>query len=362
MAAGEGMRQGIRASFRSGRDERRSSSMAGRDAHGRDSPQRSAVPAAPVTSASGFPPLAAPAVRCVSSAPGDAPGAGRAHHGDPDRDTFFLLSYSRRGVTFGPYHIDLGVYRIGGRTWLDGGNLYGRLPATRAGVGLPFTYPPVAAVLLSSLSLLPMTVASTMLTLGSIALLAVVVLMFLRRAAGPAAASPWALAWLLSLVLFLEPVRDTLGFGQVNLVLMALVSLDCLAEAPRSPRGAVTGLAAAIKLTPAMFVLYFLVRRDRRAACTTAVSFAAVTALGFAVDWHDSVRYWTSIVIRPGRPAASNSPAISPSSRSWPASGSIRTHRQASWPGWPCRPWPPRWPAGGCGTRSRLATTAWPCR
>ncbi|HJY61123.1 MAG TPA: hypothetical protein VJ418_32480, partial [Streptosporangiaceae bacterium] len=36
----------------------------------------------------------------------------------------FLLSYSRHGVGFGPYRIDLGVYRIGGRTWLRGGDLY----------------------------------------------------------------------------------------------------------------------------------------------------------------------------------------------------------------------------------------------
>jgi alpha-1,2-mannosyltransferase len=215
--------------------------------------------------------------------------------------TFFLLSYSPRGVGFGPYHIDLDVYRIGGRVWLRGGNLYGRLPATRAGVGLPFTYPPVAAVLLSPFSLVPMTVAATALTLGTITLLAVVLRMFLRRLAGPAAGSRWALAWLLPPALFLEPMRDTLGFGQVNVVLMALVSLDCLAEAPRWPRGALTGLAAAVKLTPAAFVLFFLVRRDRRAACTAAVSFTAVTAIGFAVAWHDSVQYWTGIVFQAGR-------------------------------------------------------------
>ena len=215
--------------------------------------------------------------------------------------TFFLLSYSRHGLAFGSYHIDLDVYRIGGRVWLQGGNLYGRLPATRAGLRLPFTYPPVAAALLAPLSLMPMTMAATTLTLGTIAMLAVLIVMFLRRTAGPTAASPWAVAWLLPPALLLEPVRDTIGFGQINIVLVALVSVDCLAEARRWPRGALTGLAAAIKLTPAMFVLFFLARRDRRAACTAAASFAAVTVAGFAVDWHDSVQYWTSIVFQPGR-------------------------------------------------------------
>jgi alpha-1,2-mannosyltransferase len=129
----------------------------------------------------------------------------------------------------------------------------------------------------------------------------VVLGLFLRRLAGPAAASLWALAWLLPIALLLEPVWDTLGFGQINIVLMALVSLDCLTEQPRWPCGALTGLAAAVKLTPAAFVLFFLVRRDWRAACTAAVSFAAVTAIGFVVAWRDSVQYWTSTVFQVGR-------------------------------------------------------------
>jgi len=220
---------------------------------------------------------------------------------------FFLLSYSHHGVSFGPYHIDLDVYRLGARAWLRGGDLYGHLPATRAGARLPFTYPPVAAVLLSPFSLVPVTVAATALTLGTIGLVAVVLWVFHRRLAGPAAGSPWALAWLLPPALFLEPVRDTLGFGQVNVVLMALVSLDCLVQRPHWPRGALIGLAAAVKLTPAAFVLFFLVRRDGRAACTAAVSFAAVTAIGFAVAWHDSMRYWTGIVFQVGRAGSTQS-------------------------------------------------------
>ena len=215
--------------------------------------------------------------------------------------TFFLLSYSRHGVAYGPYRIDLDVYRIGGRVWLSGGNLYGRLPPTRAGVRLPFTYPPAAAVLLSPFSLVPMTVAVTVLTLVTIALLAVVLAVVLRHLGGPRGGPLWALAWLLPPALFLEPVRDTLAFGQVNVALMALVTLDCLTDIPRWPRGALVGLAAAVKLTPLAFVLFFLLRRDYRAGLTAALSFAAVTAAGFAVAWHDSVRYWTGTVFQTGR-------------------------------------------------------------
>jgi len=218
--------------------------------------------------------------------------------------TFFLLSWSKHGVAFGPYRIDLDVYRIGSRVWLHGGDLYGALPATSAGVGLPFSYPPIAAVVLSPLSLLPMAAASTVLTLISIGLAAAVLRVFLRSAAGPRARSWEAVAWLLPVALFLEPVRSTLSFGQVNLVLMALVSADCLAVAPRWPRGALVGVAAAIKLTPGAFVLYFLIRRDYRAALTAAASFAVSTAAGFLLAWGDSVRYWTSVVFQTGRPGS----------------------------------------------------------
>jgi alpha-1,2-mannosyltransferase len=215
--------------------------------------------------------------------------------------TFFLLSYTPHGVGFGPDRIDLDVYRAGGHVWLSGGDLYGRLPANREGVRLPFTYPPIAAVLLSPLSLVPMEVAGPVLALGTIALTAVVLRVFLSCLAAPPGGSRWALAWLLPPALFLEPVRNTLSYGQVNVVLMALVTLDCLLEAPRWPRGALVGLAAAVKLTPAAFVLFFLLRRDQRAAAGAALAFATATGAGFLLAWHDSVRYWTSIVFQTGR-------------------------------------------------------------
>jgi alpha-1,2-mannosyltransferase len=210
--------------------------------------------------------------------------------------TFFLLSYGPHGVGFGPYHIDLDVYRIGGRAWLRGDYLYGRLPATRGGARLPFTYPPIAAVLLSPLSLVSMAVAGTIFTVGGVLLVAAVIRIFLPGPPPSSTDRRWAVAWLLPVALFLEPVRHTLLYGQINIVLMALVAVDCMASAPRWPRGALVGLAAAVKLTPAVFVLFFLLRRDYRAAAVSVVSFLAMTGLGFLLAWHDSVRYWTSVV------------------------------------------------------------------
>ena len=106
--------------------------------------------------------------------------------------------------------------------------------------------------------------------------------------------------------LFLEPVRSTLDYGQVNVALMALVSVDCLAARARWPRGTLVGVAAAVKLTPAAFVLFFLLRRDYRAAATAAGAFAVSTGAGFLLAPGDSARYWTQVIFqasRPGDPA-----------------------------------------------------------
>jgi alpha-1,2-mannosyltransferase len=214
----------------------------------------------------------------------------------------YLLSVTGHGIGFGRYRIDLDVYRIGSQVWLRHGELYGVLPLTSSGVRLPYSYPPIAAAALSPLSLMPMVVAGVLLTLASVALTAVVLRLFLRY--GAQVESWWVVGWLLPAALLLEPVRNTLNYGQVNILLMALVAADCLLPHPRWPRGALVGLAAAVKLTPAAFVLFFLCRGDRRAAGTSALSFAACTAVGFALAWHDSVRYWTSIIVQTGRPGS----------------------------------------------------------
>jgi alpha-1,2-mannosyltransferase len=238
---------------------------------------------------------------------------------------YFLLSFSRRGIGFSPYRIDLDVYRIGSQVWLHCGNLYGAIPATRGGVLLPFSYPPVAAVLLSPLALIPMGAAVALLTLATIVVTALVVRIFLlaaeqgRRArmaprvaaetAGAPEPTQWPTRWravgcVLPAALLLEPVRNTLLYGQVNVALMALVAADCLARSPRWPRGALIGIAVAVKLTPAAFVLFFLLRRDWRAAVTAALSFLACTGAGFLFAWHDSVEYWTSVLFQSSRPGS----------------------------------------------------------
>jgi alpha-1,2-mannosyltransferase len=192
------------------------------------------------------------------------------------------------------YHLDLDVYRIGGRVWLQGGNLYGMLPPTAQGVRMPFTYPPLAAIVLSPLSAVPMAAAGIVVDLGIVAVLALALRPFYRRLG-------WKLDWVLPVALLMEPVRGNLAYGQVDVFLMAMVIADCLTGSPRWPRGSLAGLAAAMKLTPALFIVFFLLRRDYRAAATMGASFAVATGLGFLLAPGDSARYWTSTLFNVGR-------------------------------------------------------------
>ena len=68
-------------------------------------------------------------------------------------------------------------------------------------------------------------------------------------------------------------------------MLMALVVADLLPDDPdrprRIPRGALIGLAAAIKLTPLLFVVFAVIIWKRRVAVMATVSFAFFTLIAW---------------------------------------------------------------------------------
>lgn len=210
-----------------------------------------------------------------------------------------LVSYHDGRLRFPAYRVDLDVYRLGSSALLHGQALYGMLPPTGDGQLLLFTYPPFAAILLTPLAVVPYWAACLVVTLLTLGLLALV-LKTVLRALG--ARCDWRRVGVLLLALeVLEPVLRTVYAGQIDLLLLALVVLDVLVDSPRWPRGLLIGIAAAIKLTPAVFLLYFLLRRDSRAAVTAAVTFLAATALGFLLAGADSMRYWTGALWDTGR-------------------------------------------------------------
>jgi alpha-1,2-mannosyltransferase len=186
---------------------------------------------------------------------------------------------------------DLRVYYGTVHSWVhDGGRIYDyRVPGTTYG----FTYPPFAAVVMLPMALVDRHTAIALTLLLNVAGLAVVLRILAGRAWRRYGWYGCALAACL-LALF-EPLRDTFSFGQVNILLLALVMLDCglLATGRERWAGWGIGLAAAVKLTPALFIgLLLVARRPRPAAVATAVA-AGATALAAWVAPDASRFYWT---------------------------------------------------------------------
>jgi alpha-1,2-mannosyltransferase len=197
------------------------------------------------------------------------------------------------------YRIDVDVYRMGGEAWLKHLPLYADSARfhTQGGIDLPFTYPPLSAIAFSPLALVPLPVASAAITVTTLVLLAVSVWIVLSALNVDPARCGWLAAGIAGLsAVTLEPIEANFSFGQVNVVLMTLVIADCLPRRTPWPRGTLLGLAIALKLTPAVFLLYFLLRRDGRAVLTAVASFVAATLVGAALAWQDSREYWTHTI------------------------------------------------------------------
>jgi alpha-1,2-mannosyltransferase len=207
-----------------------------------------------------------------------------------------------------PYRIDIDVYQMGAQAWMDGHPLYrGDVLFHTPIVDLPFTYPPLAAIAFCPFAWMHMPTASVAITALTLVLLVVSTVMVLARldvwSASTALPGP---AWLRRLWLgivaaaaasiWLEPISSNFAYGQINVVLMTLVIADCFPRRTPWPRGLLLGLGMALKLTPAVFLLYFLLRRDNRAALTALASFVGATLLGFVLAWNDSWEYWTHTV------------------------------------------------------------------
>ncbi|MFF0492987.1 glycosyltransferase 87 family protein [Nocardia sp. NPDC004068] len=215
-------------------------------------------------------------------------------------------------------YIDLQVYRNGARVWLDGGDLYGPMPKV-AGIGLPFTYPPLAALFFAPLALMPLHWAEVLVLATSITSLGLTLWVVLSRLRPNLdRTTKWALViGAIALFDLTEPIRQTYNFGQINLVLMAAVTLDALVRKPFWPRGMLIGIAVSVKLIPAGYLLYFLLcldwrallRGDRtvlrgepaKAILTLLLSAAGAIALGFLLFSHDSANYWFHTMLDTGR-------------------------------------------------------------
>ncbi len=203
---------------------------------------------------------------------------------------------------------DLLVYQHAGRAVIDGLHLYDSDdPVT----GLPFTYPPFAAVAMVPLVLAPTWLLSATWTAVSAGCLAAVVVTVRRSYGRPTPAVLLGLVLVCSLAL--EPVWQNLTFGQVNAVLMLVVLADML-HPDRRFSGVLVGIAAGVKLTPLVFVVLLLLVGRRSAAGRAAATFVATVVVGFVVMPSSSATYWTDRLVDPGRvgpPALAHNQSVS---------------------------------------------------
>lgn len=160
---------------------------------------------------------------------------------------------------------------------------------------MPFTYPPIAAVLFIPLTWVSLPVAGFVWILLAYVALAGT-LFCVSRGIGRTPRSDVVIGlFAMCLSTALIPVWSALNLGQVGIVLMLLVVVDMLGPRSVLPRGVLVGIAAAVKLTPAGFILLPLLRRDWRTAVWMVISAGVMTILGAVIAWHDSVVYWSTL-------------------------------------------------------------------
>jgi len=217
-----------------------------------------------------------------------------------------------------PYtFFDLRIYHGAVTWWLNGHTLY-EYAAPDSGLG--FTYPPFAALLMLPMAALPPVAAGVVSTVASVAVFAWIMTVLVGPVADRMGWPRWvAIGAAIPLAGVTEPIRETLGFGQVNVLLLGLLIADVvglrLTAAAEPPArfgsrawwrqggwaGAGVGLAAAVKLTPALFIVYFVLTRQWRAARNALAAAALATGVGALIAPTESRDFFGSVLWQTGR-------------------------------------------------------------
>ncbi|MFJ2771827.1 glycosyltransferase 87 family protein [Streptomyces sp. NPDC087300] len=188
------------------------------------------------------------------------------------------------------------VYRAEGAAVANGGDLYG---FTVTEWQLPATYPPFAAILFVPTTWLPVGALKAAFLVGNTALLTLLVRLSCTLVGLPGRAPLLCAAT--AAALWLEPVFQTVLFGQINLALACLVLWDLTRRPGTLGKGFALGVAAGIKLTPAVFIAYYLLTGRVREGVTALASLAGTVAFGALVLPAASVDFFTRRVFETGR-------------------------------------------------------------
>lgn len=201
------------------------------------------------------------------------------------------------------YLLDMHVYVQGAEHFWTGNQLYDTYFPTRH-EGLPFTYPPFGAVVFTPLWLLTEVIGQTA-TERVLTVVSVIALWLVAKAIVKATKTTLPVSVILAICMCSLTVLSTLDLGQINIVIMALVIVDVSRVFKRIPLGVLVGIAAAIKLTPLVFGLYFLilwiVRKRPQGLVGMLAGFFGATALAWVFHPGNSLTYWAQTLLSTGR-------------------------------------------------------------
>lgn len=197
-----------------------------------------------------------------------------------------------RGANF----VDLHVYISGAAALGRPGALYDYVYADQTpDFPLPFTYPPFAAVVFYPLHLLPFGLVAFVWQVGTMAALYGVVRLS-QRLLGVSATAGRRVAMLWTAVgIWTEPLRSTFDYGQINVILVLAV-LYAVYSSRWWVSGLLVGLAAGVKLTPAIAGVYLVGARRWAAAGFSAITFAGTVAVSVWASGDQARRYFTELL------------------------------------------------------------------
>lgn len=196
----------------------------------------------------------------------------------------------------GANFVDLHVYVSGAAALGQPGTLYDYVYADQTpDFPLPFTYPPFAAVMFYPLHLLPFGLVAFLWQMGTLAALYGVVRVSQRLLGVPTGGDRRiAMLWT-AVAVWIEPLRSTFDYGQIN-VLLVLAVLCAVYSRRWWLSGLLVGVAAGVKLTPAIAGVYFVGVRRWATAAFSAVVFLGTIAVSVWAAGDQVRRYFTELL------------------------------------------------------------------
>lgn len=186
--------------------------------------------------------------------------------------------------------VDYGVYRSVGSLIFLGESIYIKPPG---GIflppGLPFVYTPFTALILSVFAFFPEPLGIFLWTfLNASAFCTIILLSWHGR-------NKRIILFLLVMFSFFNVSVQHFIFGQINMILVLMCLYDFLRKENKNiPKGTLIGIAAGIKLTPLLFVAFFIYAKKWKEAIFSIISGLFTIMIGGVFLPCDSYQYFGS--------------------------------------------------------------------